>query len=95
MIPINQIVAEAILLELWKARCFDVNNITEMYPLNSGQRLKTKLRTSDDRDSFISKSAVLWNKMSEEFRTATSTLNTAKNEIRKFVRGLPGVYLYT
>ena len=89
MKPVNCIAAEMMLLEMWKAKHFEVSDITSAYSTNSGHRHKTKLRTSKDPGSFISKSATLWNQMSEEFRMGSTNIKAAKNEIRSFVKTLP------
>ena len=47
------------------------------------------LRTSKNPNSFISKSALLWNCMSDKFRTLELTGRGAKNEARKDAPRLP------
>ena len=86
---INQIAAEEVLMELWKAHYFRIDAITENYKTDRGTRHGVKLRTSTDTKSFISKSANLWNSQSEEFRSGKLLPAKARNEAAKAATKLP------
>ena len=87
--PVNHIAAESILYELWKAKHFRIDSISDAYSLNRVIRHASQRRTSKDPNSFVSKSAVLWNKMSEQFRSGTIKSSLAKREISNCVKLLP------
>ena len=66
-----------------------VEAISKSYSLEKCARRENLLRTSKNPNSFISKSASLWNCMSDQFRTLELTARGAKNEARKVAARLP------
>ena len=63
MKPINHMVAESIVLELWKAFRNDIPSIYNVYATGVTKRHSTSLRTSLNPKSFISVSSRLWRLM--------------------------------
>ena len=52
-------------------------------------RRSNLIRTSKNGSSFISKSASIYNKMSQEFRTLRVNVGQARKEAKMVVQGLP------
>ena len=64
-ISVNQMAAEAVVMETWRSFAFGVEAISKSYSLEKCARRENLLRTSKNPNSFISKSASLWNCMSD------------------------------
>ena len=86
---VNQIAAETTVMELWRASRFKIEAIHGSYEADKGVRRHGMLRTSKNPSSFISKSAKLWNEMSENFRNLNLTPKNAKLEASRVVGNLP------
>ena len=86
---VNQIAAQSVVMELWRAYCFKIGAIHGSYESDSSTRRQDRLRTSKSQASFVSKSSILWNNMSEDFRNLKTSNTTAKKEAAKFVAKLP------
>ena len=86
---VNQIAAETTVMELWRAYHFRVDAIHGSYKTDKSTRRQGMLRTSKSPTSFISKSAMLWNEMSENFRNQKTLRRNAKKEAEKVMAKLP------
>ena len=86
---VNQMAAEAVVMETWRSFAFRVDAISKSYSMEKSARRENLLRTSRNPNSFISKSASLWNSMSDQFRTLELTASGAKTEARKAASQLP------
>ena len=86
MKSINHMAAEAMLLELWKAKHFKIDNVWESYSKDKCTRRESQYRSSKDKTSFISKSICLWNQMSSEFHSGLTTMRSAKTDIGRFIK---------
>ena len=74
---VNQIAAETVVMELRRAFQFKIEAIHGNYKKDRSSRRLGSLRASKNPTSFISKSAKLWNRMSEEFRNLETSTYTA------------------
>ena len=86
---VNQIAAEAVIMEMFRAHSFNINSIQECFEKDKGSRRQNTFRTSSDPTSFISKAAKLWNEMSKEFRNIELKSRDAKKEAAKVSSSLP------
>ena len=92
---VNQMIAEARLLETWKATHLQgapLSNILVKKPIGPSSTTRSisggDLCTQGAPNSFSNLASGLWNRAGPEIRKAT-TLNSAKKEIRKFAKSLP------
>ena len=89
MKSVNQLAAEATLLEVYKAFHFNITDIKECFEPEKSCRRALNLRTSKDSSSLVSKSAILWNKTDEEFKQHKVNIKTAKRLANKALKKIP------
>jgi len=89
MQSVNQIAAGSVMMELWRAKKNNIAAITESYEKDRSERRENMLRTSKDRNSFISISAKLWNKSDDSFKNMTTSELDAKKIVKLLVKDLP------
>ena len=88
LLSINQLACKSILLELWKARNFNIEGIMKNFKYRDIPRFKDLFRTSKDPKSFVSVASKLWEKSSKRFRD-TNLISVAKKEAEKLAKTLP------
>ena len=88
---VNQMAAEAVIMETWRAFSYNIDSIRNSYQRNKCSRCEGLLRTSKEPKSFISKSAKLWNNLSKNFHDLRLTSGQAKVEASKFIAKLPSI----
>ena len=86
---VNQIAAEAVIMEMFRAFTYKVDAIQESFATDKGSRRPNMFRTSSDPTSFVSKAAKLWNGMSKEFRNQELKPRAAKQEASRAALSLP------
>jgi len=91
MQSVNQIAAGAVLMELWRAKKNNIKSIVDSFGKDKSERRENRIRTSANKNSFISKSALLWNESGKTFQNLTTTETGAKRIVKKFVEKLPMV----
>ena len=88
LLSINQLTCRSILMELWKARKFNVEGIMGKFKHRDNARFKDLFKTSEDPKSFISIASKLWERSSKRFRE-TNLINVAQEEAEKLAKTLP------
>ena len=86
---VNQIAAEAVIMEMFRAFSYNVDAICDGFVRDKGSRRSNMFRTSSDPTSFISMAARLWNGMNNEFRNLNLKPSAAKREAAKVASSLP------
>ena len=77
-----------LLIDTWKAINLKVEPIREQLTFRDSKRFHNLLKGSKDQGSFLTKSAQLWEKSSQRFKT-TNLLTIAKIEARKTISLIP------
>ena len=85
MRSINQMAAENVVMELWRAFRYRIDSITNAYIANKSTRFGTNFRTSSNVRSFISVSAELFNKQCDDLKSIETTANSARRWVRKMI----------
>ena len=93
MLSVNQLAANGILLETWKAREFDVPHLSSLLvrPRNDDRTLRSNTANhlqASVTEPFTVSAEKLWNLSSDRFKT-TNLLSVAKIEAKKVVSQLP------
>ena len=92
-LSVNQATAYSLLVELWKARLFDVPLLSDLL---TGKRCDERTHRSDTlnrvtttgRDVLALNAEKLWNMSSDRFKR-TNLLTVAKEEAKKLAKSLP------
>ncbi len=90
---VNQLAAEAVIVDVWRAFKYRINPITENYWMNEGTRDRQKFRMFTSPTSFICKSAELWNNMRAQHRAMRILHRGAGAEVAKVAK-IPPIYIY-
>ena len=88
MLSVNQIACLSTMIDTWKAINLNVEPIKEQLKFRDSRRFHNLLKGSKDQGSFLTKSAQLWAKSSQRFKT-TNLLTIAKTEARMTVNTVP------